>query len=80
MPKATPLNRSSYEPAYMQLVNILRQQIAAGIYRPHNRLPAEAQLCKQYRISPLTVRRAVNVLLDQGVGHTVQGQGTFVRP
>jgi GntR family transcriptional regulator len=43
-------------------------------------LPSESQLCKHYNISPMTVRRAINVLLDQGVVYTERGRGTFVKP
>jgi len=74
------IDRSSYEPAYAQLVNILRRQVAAGLFRPGDQLPSEAQLCQRYNVSPMTVRRAVNILSDQGVVSTAQGRGTFVRP
>lgn len=74
------IDRDSYEPAYNQLVNILRRQIAAGMFRPGDRLPSEAQLCGRYQVSPMTVRRAINILVDQGVVSTAQGRGTFIKP
>ncbi len=74
------IDRSSYEPAYAQLVNILRQSMAAGILRPGDQLPSEAQLCERYGVSPMTVRRAINMLVDQGVVIAEQGRGTFVKP
>lgn len=72
------IDRESYEPAYMQLVNIMKQQIAQGIFRPGDRLPSESQICQQYQVSPMTVRRAINILIDQRVASTMQGRGTFV--
>ena len=74
------IDRTLYEPAYAQLVRILRRQIAAGVFRPGDRLPSEAQLCERYGVSPMTVRRAINILVDQGVVIAEQGRGTFVRP
>lgn len=74
------INRDSFEPAYMQLVRILREQISDGRFRPGDRLPSESQLCKSFQVSPMTVRRAINVLLEQGVVSTAQGRGTFVKP
>jgi DNA-binding GntR family transcriptional regulator len=74
------IDRTLYEPAYAQLVRILRRQIAAGVFRPADRLPSEAQLCERYGVSPMTVRRAINILVDQGVVVAEQGRGTFVRP
>jgi len=76
----TRIDRDAYEPAYAQLVRILRDRIAGGEFRPGSRLPSEAQLCERYEVSPMTVRRAINLLLDQGLVNTVQGSGTFVRP
>ncbi len=74
------IDRESYEPAYAQLVRILIAQIAAGVFRPGDRLPSEAQLCERYGVSPMTVRRVVNILADQGLVTTERGRGTFVRP
>ena len=73
------IDRDSYEPAYMQLAKILRRLIADGAYRPGDQLPSEAQLCRRYGISPMTVRRSINLLYDQGVVNTAQGRGTFVK-
>lgn len=77
--RSDTIDRNSYEPAYAQLVGILRRQIAAGLFRPDDRLPSEAQLCHRYGVSPMTVRRVVNILAEQGVVTTVQGRGTFVK-
>ena len=74
------IDRNSYEPAYAQLVRILLGQIAAGVFRPCDRLPSEAQLCQRYGVSPMTVRRVINILADQGVVIAEQGRGTFVKP
>ena len=86
MNRATPtasathqIDRDSYEPAYLQLANILRRQIANGAFRPGDQLPSEAQLVQRYGVSPMTVRRSINLLADQGVVSTAQGRGTFVR-
>jgi DNA-binding GntR family transcriptional regulator len=73
------IDRDSYEPAYAQLVNILRQSLALGILRPGDQLPSESQLCEHYDVSPMTVRRAINILVDQGIVITEQGRGTFVK-
>jgi GntR family transcriptional regulator len=62
------------------LVRILTGQIAAGVFLPGDRLPSEAQLCERYGVSPMTVRRVINILADQDVVTAEQGRGTFVRP
>lgn len=78
--KTASIDRDSYEPAYAQLVNILRHSMATGILRPGDQLPSEAQLCERYGVSPMTVRRAINILGDQGYVIAEQGKGTFVKP
>lgn len=74
------IDRKSNEPAYAQLANIIRCQIAEGVFRPGDQLPSEAQLCRRFGISPMTVRRSINLLADQDVVNTAQGRGTFVKP
>lgn len=74
------IDRDSYEPAYVQLVGILRRQIGAGVYRPGDQLPSEGQLCAHYGVSPMTVRRVINMLAESGLVTAFQGKGTFVRP
>ncbi len=76
----SPIDRASYEPAYLQLVNVLSHAIASGQYRAGDQLPTEAELCAAYDLSPMTVRRAIGVLLDRGAVSTTRGRGTFVKP
>jgi DNA-binding GntR family transcriptional regulator len=78
-PPVEVIDRSSYEPAYAQLANILRRQVAAGKFRPGDQLPSEAMLCQSYQVSPMTVRRTINLLAEEGVVSTAQGRGTFVK-
>lgn len=74
------IDRDSLEPAYAQLANILRHSVASGKLRPGDQLPSESQLCERYGVSPMTVRRTINLLADQGVIIAEQGRGTFVKP
>lgn len=73
------IDRQSEQPVYLQLAEILRQQILAGDYHPGERLPSEAMLVETYLVSPMTVRRAINLLAAQEVISTAQGRGTFVK-
>ncbi len=62
-----------------QLADILRKQILSGAYRPGERLPSEAMLVEMFDVSPMTVRRAINLLAAQEVVSTAQGRGVFVK-
>jgi GntR family transcriptional regulator len=72
------IDRTLDEPAYSQLAAILQKQIFRGIYRSGDRLPSESQLRKTYKVSPMTVRRTITMLVEKGVVWTSQGLGTFV--
>lgn len=68
-----------YEPAYMRIVRTVSTRIARGDYRAGDQLPSESQFCAEFDVSPMTLRRAINMLVDRGLVDTVQGRGTFVR-
>jgi DNA-binding GntR family transcriptional regulator len=76
---ATYMGRRSHEPAYLHIANAIADEIGAGVYRSGDQLPTEPQLRTQFGVSPMTVRRAINILLDRGLVTTTQGKGTFVR-
>ena len=57
---------------------ILRQQIEDGRYQPGPAIPSERDLCRQYRISRITVRQAIAAMINDGVLTRKQGKGTFV--
>jgi len=73
------VDRDSHEPAYIQICNLLKEEIAKGVYLPGSRLPSESALRDRHKVSPMTVRRSIKMLIDQGVVTTIQGSGTFVK-
>ena len=72
------IERESFEPAYSQLAGILRQRIADGEFHAGDRLPTEAELIRAYGLSPVTVRRAIKILVDERSVTATPGRGTFV--
>ena len=66
-------------PAYIQLAQIIRSTIASGKLKPGDRIPTELKLSQQYGVSPMTVRQAVSLLVEEKLVKRVQGSGTFVR-
>lgn len=70
--------RAGSIPLYQQLAARLRRQIADGVYRPGDRLPSEAELCAQFGVSRITVRAALDQLVDAGLLWRQRGKGTFV--
>lgn len=65
---------------YRQLADILRAQITSGELPGGARLPSEARLRREYRVSRHTARHAVGLLVAEGLVRTVVGRGQFVVP
>jgi DNA-binding FadR family transcriptional regulator len=67
-------------PAYEEVANRLRTQIADGMLPPGDRLPAEANLAAEFGVSRSTIREALRVLNSEGLIRTARGVsgGSFV--
>ena len=61
-----------------QLTSLLRKDILAGKYPVGSRFHSENELSEQYDISHVTVREALNTLVNEGFIIRSQGKGTFV--
>ena len=72
------LNNDSASPLYRQLMQRLRSDIAGGVYPVHSRIPSEQELCADYQVSRVTVRKALAELTREGLLRRMQGKGTFV--
>lgn len=66
------------EHPYLRLKNELVADIHAGVYVANDRLPSQRELGQRYGLSHMTVRRAINELVREGVIYARQGQGIFV--
>ena len=65
-------------PLYVQVVAGLRAKMTAGDYLPGEKIPPESELCREFGVSRITIRRAVKTLVDERLLYTKQGKGTFV--
>ncbi|MBP3673813.1 MAG: GntR family transcriptional regulator [Oscillospiraceae bacterium] len=65
-------------PIYAQIVDGYREQIAAGILRPGEKLPSVRELAVQLSINPNTIQRSYRQLEAEGWIATVPGKGCFV--
>jgi GntR family transcriptional regulator len=65
-------------PLYHQLEENLRARIHEGEFEPGALLPTEEQICADYGVSRITVRRALDALIAQGLIVRRRGVGSFV--
>ncbi|AMR31664.1 transcriptional regulator [Mucilaginibacter sp. PAMC 26640] len=61
-----------------QVAAKLRQDIAGGKYKSGEKIPAEPELMKVYKVGRSSVREAVKSLVNAGILKVQQGAGTFV--
>jgi GntR family transcriptional regulator len=65
-------------PLYYQLSNLLKNQILSGELVRGAKLPTEVELTKKFGISRLTIRKAKEKLIQEGMVHSIQGSGSYV--
>lgn len=72
------LDQAEGRPVYRQIADELEREIAVGILRPGEALPALRRLAADLRVNPNTVQHAYRWLALQGIVEVKRGRGTFV--
>ncbi|KMY56906.1 GntR family transcriptional regulator [Geobacillus sp. FSL K6-0789] len=72
------INKQSPIPIYYQLEQYIKEKIEKGEWQPGEIIPSERELAGMYDISRMTVRQAVNNLVNDGYLIRRRGKGTFV--
>ncbi len=71
-------DKAELSPIYRVVADALIERIDNGDLLPGSRCPSERQLASEYRISRMTARAAVNLLVQRGYVERKNGSGTFV--
>ena len=66
-------------PLYHQVYTILREQLMEGRYTPDKALPGELDLAEKFQVSRVTMRRALDELVREGLIERSRGRGSFAR-
>lgn len=64
---------------YKEIAEDIRRGILEGKYNPNEQLPLEKEMCQQYNVSRITIKKAVDELVDEGLVIKRRGAGTFVK-
>lgn len=72
------INHSSMIPIYEQIIEQIKLLIRNGKLKEQDNLPSVRALSKELKISALTVKKAYDVLEEEGFTVTVHGKGTYV--
>lgn len=66
-------------PLYQQLAAVIRASITSGELSKDDAVPSESYLQQTHGVSRVTVRKAIELLRNEGLVYTLPQRGTFVR-
>ena len=72
------LDADGHAPLYQRLQRALRDAINSRVLSPDDALPPERDLAEEFSVSRITVRKALDGLVGEGLLTRRQGAGTFV--
>ncbi len=78
METMTGVVKSGFIPYYYQLKEIIYKSIKTEEIKPGQILSPERELCTKYQVSRITVRKAMDLLVQEGLIYREKGRGTFV--
>lgn len=73
-----PWDISSERSVYLQLVDIIKQKILSGEYKPGQRMESVRELAAEAAVNPNTMQRALAELEREGLLYTNRTSGRFV--
>lgn len=65
-------------PVYIQIHNQIKKDIEAGKWSVGERIPSERELAVEFSVSRMTLRQAIQTLVDEGILERRVGAGTYV--
>lgn len=72
-------NKNIPIPLYYKLKEEIISMIENEEVKPDELIPSERELIKKFSMSRTTVRKAIDVLVNEGYLYKVQGKGTYVK-
>ncbi len=64
---------------YKEIAEDIRRDILDGKYNPNEQLALEKEMCEYYNVSRITIKKAVDELVAEGLVVKRRGAGTFVK-
>lgn len=65
-------------PLYRQVADNIRSEVLSGSLRAGEQLESHHDLAKRFQVSLITIKRALNDLIHEGILYSRAGKGTFV--
>jgi GntR family transcriptional regulator len=72
------IDKNSPLPIYYQIEEYIKDRIVKGELKPGDVLPSEREYSQLFAVSRMTIRQAINKLVNDGYLYRKKGSGTFV--
>lgn len=73
-----PWTLDDTRPIYLQLEDIIKSKIIAGIYKPGQKLPSVRELAAEAAVNPNTMQKALTELERSGLVYTQRTSGRYI--
>lgn len=65
-------------PLYKQIQQYFLDNIQQGKWQPNEKIPSENELSTKFNVSRITIKKALEDLVEQGIIYRIQGKGSFL--
>ena len=72
------IDMTSKQPVFKQIYDILIAEMKDGLYSAEGKLPSEKELCTRFDVERNTVRKALQILVDERRIARIPGIGTRI--
>lgn len=70
--------QGSRTPLYKQIKEYVLNHIEQSVWQANDKIPSENELAGQFKVSRITIKNALQELIEEGLIYRIQGKGTFV--
>jgi len=67
-------------PLYLQIIDEIKSKIASHALKAGDQLGSHAELASTYKVSLITVKKALATMIQQGILYSRVGKGTYIAP
>lgn len=72
-------NLSNSLPIYIRIVKEIKDLILSEVLKEEEQLPSTTYISNKFNINIITVNKAINMLVDEGLAYKKRGIGMFVK-
>lgn len=73
-----PIDVRNSTPLYLQIIDEVKSKIARKELKPGDQLGSHAELASSYKVSLITVKKALATMIQEGILYSRVGKGTYV--